>query len=251
MKLRMSVAAVIAASSVALTGCGSTTTTTTADASKAAAYVPLTKDNLGDKQLAAAQKATSAHMSMTLGSMGSGEGDIATSPIRMKMSMHVSVGGQSGDISMIFVDDAFYMHTPDQAAGKYLKIDASTPGLGALIKMLKNMSPETMAKAVAAGVVSVTYDGAETIDAATTHHYTVVVDAVKSAEAMGVDPTLLAQMKKVAQAPVTEEIYLNEDNTPRRIVMPLPSVGTVQMNFTNWNETVDIQAPAASDVVTK
>lgn len=250
-KMRLSFAAVIAAASVALTGCGKSTTYTTAAPSKAAMYVPLTAENLGTKQLAAAQKATSMHMTMTMGSMVTAQGDVAGPPLRMKMTMHVTQGANSVDLSMVYANDAFFINTPDLPSGKFHKMDANTPGFGQFIGLIKNMTPENMAKAVAAGLVSVNYDGPVTIDGTTTHHYTVVVDAIKSAAAMGADPSLVAEMKKVATGPITEEVFLNEDNTPRRMVMPLPSVGTMEANFSNWNETVDIQAPAAADVVTK
>ncbi|WP_017936106.1 hypothetical protein [Nocardioides sp. Iso805N] len=67
----------------------------------------------------------SAHVTITVGSAGSGEGDIVFSGKDTAMQMKIKTAGQ--DVEMRFVDGALYVGAPGQP-GKWMKMDAAQIG---------------------------------------------------------------------------------------------------------------------------
>lgn len=192
---------------------------------------------LPEAMLAAMQDKKSAHMSMK----GTGalkmdaSGDMSFAGDTIAMTMKMNTAGQ--DLEMRVVDGKFYMTMPG-ANGKFVELGGKGGAMADLTKQFEDLDPKSMIDDFKASAKSVKHVGSETIDGDKTEHYTVVVDASKAA-GKGADPSLKN---------VTNEIYLNKDNTPRRISTEVSGI-TMVIDYTDWGKGVTVKAPDASQIV--
>lgn len=210
---------------------------------------PLASDEIIPATYEAAMKSGSTHMVMTMKGQGatSAEGDVsygAGNPA-MRMSLKMPQLG-SKKIHMRYVDDVIYMQIPPMTpAGKFIVIDPkdqSSPLAKNFEGLSQQMDPLNGVKSLESAVTSVDLVGKGDVDGTSADHYRVVVDA--------------AQVMKKMKQPVpsgmpesmTYDLWLDEDDLIRK--MTFGAAGTmVEMLLSGWGEPVNVQRPAAADIV--
>lgn len=223
---RLSVAA-IATTSLVLTGCG---------------YTKLTKATFGDAiaKVMTEKKSVHEQITTTTGGNASADFDYASGKPAVRMLIAGSAGAQQTDIRI--VDGLGYMSVGD----KFIKFNKDTPDVGATITTVGNFSPKLLGDMIKNSATSVTYEGTEKIDSADKHKYKVSLDTAKVITALGVQASAddLAKLPKT----VDEDIYLNDDNSIRRITLALPGGGTQTVDMTKWGQ-VHVAAPDSASVL--
>lgn len=193
-------------------------------------YTPLTEANIGAEMTAAVQSKHSAHeVSTTAGTTFTIDFD-TTAPLRYRL---VSNGADA--VTVVGVGPDAYVQQP---GGAWLKSPSKVTAA--------TLNPVTMATAFLAGMQKFTYVGPTTVDGTAVQHYQVSVDQAKYLQSRG-QGTGNANLG--ANEPIVEDLYLNDDNSLRRMSVTMPGgVGNVQVDVTQWGEPVDIAAPPASSV---
>lgn len=266
MKRSTGLAAVLLTASLGLTGCGSSAHNTASGSGGSggsgsskdngtvttASYKPLSKSSMASAMGAAVLKAKSAHMAMNLGSTAMvSDFDMSSGKPALRATMHIKQGTKQLTLHELLVGGAIYMSSPGMTpAGKYVKIDSSTPGIGAALGAIDSMNPAKMMTSLVKNVTAMTYHGTSTIDGQKVHHYTLTIATknLLSSLNLGASKELLSQAQAKMPKTVTEEVYLNGDNTTRRVTVEM--MGTpMTVDMTKWGEPVHIAAPAKSDLV--
>lgn len=220
------VSAAVVVGTLSLAACGSSN------------YVPLTAENLSTQMEAAVQGKHSAH------EVATSDGKTATidfdnaGPLKYR----IVAGSGSTAQTMIGIGQDFYVQ---KGTGAWLKTNATADG----IKLTaSSINPVTMVTGFNKGMQKLTYLGASTIDGAQVRHYQAAIDQAKYLQSLG-QGTGSANIG--ANEPITEDLFLNNDNTLRRVSIVMPGgVGNVQIDVTKWGEPVEISAPPATDVTT-
>jgi len=195
---------------------------------------------------------TTAHMTMTMdvGGMSiTGEGDVDYTHGEPRAAMTMTVPGQPGEMEMRIIGTIFYMKIPGQTDGKFAKLDASDPNgpLGQLGSMLESMDPAKSFELYADGFTRATYLGEDERGGDTLDHYRVYVDTSK-VEAFKDLPSTAGIPKEFDY-----EIWMDDDHIMRGMTMALPGGmgGTMDMTVSDLGEDVSIEAPPASQIITK
>ena len=259
-RTRAGLVAVLLTASMGLTACGGSgndkasdnaspgSSSSSSSTVSNASYTPLTKDTWA-KTVANSSSQTS-HIVMKMGSMLTGSGDVSTSngTPAMKMTMKITTGGKTINMEERLVDGTIYISAPGMIpGGKWMKVDSKTPGLGDMASMLKNFDPSSMAAMGKDAITTFKYVGADTIDGDSVHHYKLVVDTTKAVKKLGMG-SLVSQAGSSVPKSITEEVYLNADNTVRRITGTIEGQN-LQVDRTPLSGSVDVKAPPAGDVV--
>ncbi|MFI7675319.1 hypothetical protein [Actinophytocola sp. NPDC049390] len=210
-----------------------------------------------------------AHMKITADAAGqelSGEGDMKMGAAEVAMSMDMTT--PQGSISMVLVDNVFYIKMPtgqELEPGKpWLKIDPNddnpmAKALGGMTEqMSKNADPRaTLEQFEKAG--EITDSKEEELNGEQTMHYTVTVDVEKLAESQE-DPSMKSAMDQAIKAGLKDfpmDVWINSDDLPVRVKldMPTPNPATgktesvkMQIDYTDWGKPVDVTAPPAGEV---
>lgn len=206
-------------------------------------YAPLTQANLGSVMAAAIAKLHTAHEVST----GSGVRTVidfdTSGPFKYRLTQ---TGNGAPTRTLIGIGATRYLQDPGLTpAGKWLQL--STASNTAVITF-GQVNPVAMVARFAKGVSKFVYVGATTIDGARVQHYRITIDQQKFLQATGQSPS---STNIGAGENVTENLYLNGDNTLRRVTLALPGgVGDTQVDVTGWGAPVRIEAPPSSAVVT-
>lgn len=234
---RIVVAAIAVVASLSLSACGSKS------------YTPLTQANFAKAISDASTNVKSVHMSMKASSRLTIDADFNyKKPVAMQMTMSLKVNKATSTLSLRLIGNTIYLQVPPATpAGKWVKADAAALGTGAA-QSYTNLGPQGMAEQFKKGVKSITYVGATKVNGRSVRHYTVVADAAQLGTSL---KALAAQVPSLANVTtIAEQIYLSDDNVLQRMTITLPApVGTMQVDFSNWDAPVTVTAPAASDIV--
>lgn len=273
MRIRKTLAAVavLAAATGSLTACNDSETARTAApaAGSSAPSTPSPADASGAEDTAAGDssgghldkaglveavtsgpvKAGSAHVTMSMGGAASltAEGDVDYRGSTPEMSMTMSMAQLgSGRMEMRFVDGILYMTIPQVTpAGKFMRIDPqdkSNPMSETFGSITKQMDPLNSIRSLKAGVRTVEFVGAESVDGEDADHYRVTVNTAAMLKAMG--------QKHLAGMPrtLTYDMWLDGKDLLRRMRFTLSGM-QVDMSMSRWGEPVDVHAPPPGKVV--
>jgi hypothetical protein len=235
-----------------------------AGGSVAAASVADLAKSIGDKT---ADK-NSTHMKMTANAAGqdiTGEGDLEFGNSDAAMTMDMTT--PAGAMSMVLVDGVLYIKLPagqELTPGKaWIKIDSSSnselaKALGSITdQMSKNADPRaTLAEFEKSGEITDTKE--EQLNGEDVTHYTITVDVQKMADNQS-DATLKTALDEAIKGGLKDfpvDVYINDDDLPVRIALEMPTPdGTgktttvkTQVDYTNWGEPVEIEAPPADQI---
>lgn len=230
-----------------------------------------------------ASSKNSAHvtMAMNVGGMGAinATGDMKFDGAQSAEQMTMTLPGM-GDMQMIVIGTTTYMKIPTDLAGlaggtgasskPWTKIDLSgndalSKSLGSTAGLADQTDPTQLIKKIAqAGTITnVTQD---TVDGAPATHYSITVDVQKMLTTMtgSADDTEKQALSQLGLKTMPFDIWVNSDNLPVKITTDMAFSGSamgaggagtptqvdVTVNYTNWGEPVNIQAPPADQVGT-
>ena len=235
-------------------GCGGGGHATTAPSiapTTSGTYTPLTAKNFSTTVSAATKAKKSVHMTMRMGTLmrARAVADYSGSSPSAEMSTTLSYAGRKVTMQVRVIGGTSYIAvTGLTPAGKFVKVDKDTPGLGALTKSLGSSDPSKLTTAFSQGVSTVKYLGPAEVGGTRTYHYALTVDTSKALGAMGLDSVVGSSGKGVPDS-LTEQVYLNADNTLRRGVIEVKGQKG-HFDLTGWGEPVQVKAPPASKVMT-
>jgi hypothetical protein len=208
---------------------------------------------------------TSAHMVFTgdmAGQKLTGEGDVSFAAGNAAISMDVET--PEGAMSMVLVDDIFYMKMPagqELEPGKpWLKIDPNSDSqfaelFGSLTEQLSQSADPRKALEQFEEIGKITDSKEEDLNGEPTTHYTVTVDTKDLAASVD-DPAQKEAIEQSGLEEFTVDVWINEEDLPVRVstdmAAPDGQGGTapvkIQVDYTKWGEPVDITAPPADQV---
>ncbi len=249
-KRRWAAALVAAGMTLSLSACASTDENQT-DGSGDNAAASLTQANFSQILTAAQAEVQSAHMDATVdmgGQSGSISGDFTgfADIDSLSMDMQVDVAGQQ--IEMRLVDKVLYVNAAAISGNKgkpWVKIDLNDPG-NPLSRIMDTANPKNFTVYLQA-VKTLDDRGMETVDGVEAHHYTVTIDTAK---AMAANPALKGQDTSKLGLPgqITTDVWLNGDNLPVKMSVPLGDAGSFEAHFSKYDEQVSVVAPPANQI---
>lgn len=152
----------------------------------------------------------------------------------------------AGSQAIIGIGSDRYLQSPGAVpAGKWLKMPASS-AVGALT--FQDLDPVAMVVRFDKGLKTFAYLGPTKLGGTDVQHYRITIDQRKYLQAIGQG---LGSANLGSSETLTEDLYLNDDNTLRRVTLALPGgVGNTQIDVTDWGKPTTIQRPPASAVMT-
>jgi hypothetical protein len=202
--------------------------------------IPAMESALGDETSARIQMELTGQAELTI------EGRMAMTEEAEDGEMELTVAVQGQSLEMRQVDGLIYVSGPPATPpGKWLEVDPSDPNdpvAQQFAGLAKSGDLTTTFDAFREGLQKVEHVGEDEIDGETTDHYVFTVDAAKAAEAQG------QQMPPGSPQELSYDVWLTEDDLMRRVSFELGAVQAV-IDATEWGEPVDVEAPAAGDIV--
>ena len=223
---------------------------------------------------------TSAHINMSMNMTGLGAitatGDMKFAGTQSAEHMTMTMPG-IGDMEMIMIGTTSYLKLPSGLAGMtggdsgkpWVKIDlggdsALAQSLGSTADLADETDPtQLISKIAQAGMITnISHD---TVDGQPTTHYSITVDVQKMLATMGAGSADEKQaMSQLGLKSMPFDIWVNSDNLPVKITTDLAMSGLgasaggsgaatqvdMTVTYTNWGESVNIQAPPADQVGT-
>jgi hypothetical protein len=205
-----------------------------------------------DDLKAGIEASTTAKMTMHMDMGGQaihadGEVDYTTTPPQMAMSME-SPAAAGESIEMRMIDGVIYMNMGRVTNNKFLSFDLNDaanlpPGMDQLTSTL---DPLAAFDSFGKGIQSVVFVGDEDVDGEQLGHYKVKLDTSKIKQ--------FEELPTQAQLPktVSYDLWLDDENRTRKMNMEMAMAGApmeMEVEFTDWDEPVDIAAPPASEIV--
>lgn len=221
---------------LALVACGSSGTSSTSTPEK------LTKANFAQTLQKGVESKKSTHVHAQVANFLDMDGDVKYDDSGTTADIKLAQGGE-----LKVVDGTTYMSIPPLTpAGKYFKLDKNDPTFGKIAGTLGNLGPDGAVKALQKGLKKVDYKGKTKIGSTEVSRYAVTVDVGDMGSALGLPDSSAASgsMPKT----VTYDIYLDKDNLMRRTVVEVSKL-KVTSDFTKWGVPVNVEAPAAGDLV--
>ena len=181
-------------------------------------------------------------MTMDIGAMGSGEGDVDYSTTPPEMAMKLTMDQLGGEIEVRMVDNVMYMKGAAMGGDGWVSIPLDDPN-GPLGDIGSQLNPTAQFEAFAAAVTEATLVGEEDVDGETFDHYSATVDTAKltaESPAAGSAGTLPATM--------TQDWWFDEDGLIRKFSSDFGATGAVELSLDDWGSDVSIEAPPADEV---
>jgi hypothetical protein len=255
-------AGITAITALVLTGCSAKQAGTPSGAEDISS-MSLLAQRIGEKSSAK----QGAHVTMSV--EGAGQSIKAQGDMRFGDSPAMDIAAEipeMAEITMRFVDNAFYFKLPDeiQPGKPWVKIDVNgndpmSKALGAAVKQLKdNGDPaQTLKQLEKAG--QITGKKTEQVNGKELTHYSVTVDVKKLVDSQG-DADLKKLMDEAAKAGIQNfplELWVDSENLPAKITMDMPfndpttqkaSQVKLVVEYTDWGKQVNVTAPAPGEV---
>jgi hypothetical protein len=202
----------------------------------------LTGPEFADLLKGALDQATTAHITMDLGSsVGAGEGDADYTTTPPSLAMKLTMQALGGDVEVRLVDNTMYMKSPT-FGDKWVSISLDDPNspLGALGDSL---DVTKQFETFAAAVTTATFTGAEDVDGESLDHYAATVDTAKMLQNL---PSQAAGQSDLP-ATMTQDWWFDSDGYIRQFSSDFGGQTTV-MKLSDWGADVTIEAPPSDEV---
>ena len=282
MRSRTLLVAGIGAALITLAGCGGTSINGSAapqggGGAPAATSKIASVADLGALVQHNASGKNSAHIQLNMTVPGAGAitavGDMKFAGAQSAEQMTMTLSGV-GDLQMVMIGKTIYMKIPSGLAGAaggsapsakpWTKIDlngsdALSKALGSTANLAGQTDPSQLINQIAqAGTI--TSVNAETLDGVATKHYAITVDMRKMLATIGtnMDPAEQQAMSALGVTSIPFDIWVNSDNLPVKITTKIAVSGItasggasevdMTVTYSNWGESVNIQAPPADQV---
>ncbi len=210
----------------------------------------LSEENFAETVTAAQVEAGSAHIESNVTAQGQSlevSGDYAGlgDPDALQLQLLTSLGGEK--IEVRAVDQVFYVKSPQVAPNgkEWVKVEAGD-STNPLSQLFTATDPSNFTSYLA-GVKKFQDKGTETVEGVETRHFSVTVD---TATMLKQNPMFQGQDASALGLPktVTSETYVDSENRPVRIEVPLGELANVEATFTDYGKDVAIEAPDPSTV---
>jgi hypothetical protein len=231
----------------------STSSSPSASDSASTSDAALTTSDIGQKLVAAQQRAGSYTYRLTTTSKDvttKGSGEVSTAGGRT--AVHSTLGVEGQTVEVILSDGLYYLKAPFLKSDKpWLRIDPKEKtGLGAVLGQVSGSSDPGRSLAAMVDASRVTKVGAEKFGSVDTTHYRVVLPREALVKSLGMS----AQLAALLPAELTYDLYVDADDLVRRY----SSTTTVQnitsdttVTFDDYGKPVSISAPPAAQTTTK
>lgn len=213
----------------------------------------LSRDDFVQRLSAAQLKAGSAHLEMTSALMGaemkvSGDMRLAEKVEDVATRISMDAGPMTMDIRL--VDGVMYLNMGQMSGGKFIKADLDDPDNPLAQQygsVTEQMDPaEQLAMFDEALIEFENLGDGGTIDGVETTRIRLVLDTKKALEKQLGDTPELGQAQLPEQ--LEYEMFVGEDDLMRKVVMDFAG-SQMTIEYSQWGEPVEVQAPAESDVV--
>jgi hypothetical protein len=172
--------------------------------------------------------------------------DYTTTPQQLAVSLESPALLGVADVRL--VDGVLYMNLGEKTKDKFISFDLSDAAnlMPGMEQLTTTMDPLAAFESLEDAVQSVVFVGDEDVEGEQLGHYEVELDTSKIKQ--------FNELPTQAQLPktVTYDVWLDDENRMRRVTMEMDMGGSpaeTEVEFTDWDEPVDIAAPPASEVV--
>jgi hypothetical protein len=266
--VRRALAATAATAAVlALAGCGEDSGDTAAEKSAASTASPggddptpseerdeaagaadgeaVSGDEFADLLRTALDEATTAHVTINLGGMGSGEGDADYTQTPPELAMRMSMDALGGDVEVRMVDGTVYLKAAS-FGGTWISVDLDDPD-SPLGDLGGQLDPTRQFEAFADAVTEATYDGPDEVDGETLDHYRATVDTQELLDEL---PEAVAGEAGLPDT-LEQEWWFDDEGRIRKFTSDFGGLtGSVELRMSDWGEDVSIEAPPSDEVTT-
>lgn len=276
---RLAAAACVLAVTATLSACGSDSSSSTAGEQTTSATspsetvtspsespttsTPSTDEVSGSGELSVADfaqrlqdaqaQAGSAHMEASFSAAGQSltmQGDFSgtTGDVgALAMNMSLDMGGKT--LEMVLVDEVVYINGAGMSTDPqkpWIKVPLGGPN-NPLSSLFDTANPENFT-AFLQGVKNLEDKGAESVDGVDTHHYVITID---TAEMIKANDMFKGQSMSSLGLPatITSEVWVDANDLPVKMTVPLGNAGSLEAHFSQWGEPVSVEAPPASQVM--
>ena len=252
---RVLAAAAATATILALAGCGSDdgkAAEKSSSTSRASGSASPAGDGSGEEVSAdefagllqdALDKATTTHVTMDLGAIGSGEGDADYTKSPPELAMKMKMDALGGGIELRLVDGSMYMKS-STFGDKWIALSLDDPN-NPLGELGSQLDVKKQIEVFADSVTSATYNGAEDVDGESLDHYTATIDTTKLLQNL---PSDAAGQADVPES-MSQDWWFDSDGLIRKFSTDFGGAATV-MTLSEWGEDVTIEAPPSDEVTT-
>jgi hypothetical protein len=203
----------------------------------------ITGDQFAALLKTALDKATTAHVTMDLGGLGSGHGDADYTTTPPELAMTLTMQALGGDVEIRLVDGKLYLKG-STFGDKWVSIPTDDPSspLGALGG---NFDLSKQLETFGAAVTEATDDGPEDVDGESLEHYTTKLDPKKMVASVPGASSSGAQLPDQ----LTAEWWFDGDGLIRKFSGDFGGTA-IALTLSDWGTNVDIAAPPSDEVTT-
>jgi hypothetical protein len=189
----------------------------------------------------ALDNATTAHMTMDLGSGGTAEGDADYTSSPPEAAIKLSMAQMGGDVEVRMVDGTLYVKS-SSLGDKWVSAALDDPdsplgSLGEQLDMTKTL--QTFADAV----VSASDKGSDDVDGESLEHYTSTVDTQKLISSMSSSAGETGSLPKT----MDQDWWFDGDGLVRKFSTDIGGQ-PLTVTFSDWGQDVSIEAPPSAEV---
>jgi hypothetical protein len=209
---------------------------------------------------ASQESATTMHMETTYSGAAAEAAGITgvTMPIDLDLSdpesprMAMSMNAEGMELSMIVVDETYYLSMGELTEGKYIKASLEEmmddPMMGSFQSMSGSADPKAQLEGFRDAIVSFEASGSDTVDGTDVDLYTLVLDPAKvtGPQIEQLDPKMVEALGEM-----TVVYALDETDRPLRVEVTMMIDGKALVStseFSRWGEDLDIEAPSADQI---
>jgi hypothetical protein len=192
----------------------------------------------------ALDKATTAHLTMNLGGLGTGEGDVDYTTKPANMAMVMTMQSLGGDVEIRMVDGTFYMKGAT-FGDQWVSVSLDDPN-SPLGNLGSQLDPTAQFEAFADAVTAATNDGSEDVDGESLDHYTATIDTEKLVQQLPEGAAGQSGLPDTLQ----QEWWFDDDGLIRRFSSDFGIAGRIELSMSDWGSDVDIEAPPSDQVTT-
>ncbi len=150
-----------------------------------------------------------------------------------------------GALDVRLVGGTAYINIPELTPeGKFFKVPADQLGEFGMADVTDSLDLDTLMDQLGAGSPTITFVGAEDVNGAVTDRYDITLDPQAALDAVGETAPPDMDLSEV----VTTSIWVGQDDHLAKMVLGIDG-GSATVDFDNWGSDVNIEAPAAADVM--
>ncbi len=150
-----------------------------------------------------------------------------------------------GALDVRLIGGTAYINVPELTpVGKFFKVPADQLGEFGMANVTNSLNLDSLMEQLDTGAPQITFVGAEDVNGATTDHYEITLDPQAALDAVGETAPPGVDLTEG----VTTGIWVGQDDHVAKMVIGIDG-GAATISFDNWGADVNIEAPAAADIM--